>query len=140
MKNLGFAFAAVVCLIACNDNVENQVNTTIDGSYVGHFDYHDTSYWCAIELKNGKYEEFPSGGVYMQKPMYCLTVGEFSIQNKFITFQLDSFKYPGYPKPCKSGMPLPGNYEILYQGPSDSLVFKKRDIENDIIYYLNKVD
>lgn len=70
--------------------------------------------------------------------MGCLTVGAFSIQDSFISFQLDSFKFEDYPEPCESDMLLPGNYEILYQGKPDSLIFKKGNNENEIIYYLKK--
>ncbi len=140
MKKIGFAFTIVVLLFACNDNIENQINTINDGYYEGYFDYQDTSYWCLINFENGQYVEWPSGGAYYQKSMSCLTVGTFSTKNNLISFQLDSFKFEDVPEPCNTDMILPGTYEILYEGQKDSLVFKKGNDKNEIIYYLKKKD
>jgi hypothetical protein len=139
MKKYGFAIVIIALLVACDDNIDNQINNTIaDGYYEGYFDFQQTSYWCLIHFENGKYVEWPSGGAYFQKSMGCLTVGTFSAKNNIIAFELGSFKFEDFPEPCETDMLLPGNYEILYEGQQDSLVFKKGSNESEITYYLKK--
>ena len=139
MKNLIVVIALFAAFVACDTEVEQTEYVPIAGGYFeGHFEYRDTAYWCLIQMADGRYEEWPSGGAMFQKSMGCLTLGSYNQQNEKITFEADKFKFPGFPEACVPDMILPGDYTIVYAGEPDSLVFKRGTGDNEIIYYLKK--
>jgi hypothetical protein len=110
-----------------------------EGIYMGYFVLQDQEYWCEIEFKGNKYEEWPSGGAYYQKEMGCLTTGAFSINNTILKYDLDKYKFPDFPGACTSEMILPGDYKIHLIAVNDSLIFSKGVGEDKIKYHLIKV-
>ena len=139
MKNLFLLIALVAAVVACDTEVEQaEYAPIVGGHYEGHFTYRDTGYWCLIQMADGRYEEWPSGGVWFQKSMGCLTLGSYDQQNDKIIFKADKFKFPEFPEACVPAMLLPGTYAIVYAGEPDSLVFKGGTGDTEIVYYLKK--
>jgi hypothetical protein len=110
-----------------------------EGIYMGYFVLQDQNYWCEIEFRSNKYEEWPSGGAYYQKEMSCLTTGTFSINNTILKYNLDQYKFSSFAIPCNSEMILPGDYKIHLITMNDSLVFSKGVGKDKIKYHLIKV-
>jgi hypothetical protein len=126
-------------LISCDDKKEDISINLTSGIYMGYFDYQGTKYWCEICFDSSRYEEWPSGGVWFQKPYSCLTVGDYTIIENKIIFTLDSFKFPGFPEPCVSDMLLPGEYTIYNTNKTDSITFERGKDSNKIKYYLERL-
>ena len=110
-----------------------------EGFYMGYFVLQDQNYWCEIEFRSNKYEEWPSGGAYYQKDMRCLTTGTFSINNTTLKYDLDAYKFPTFPGPCNSKMILPGDYKIHLITMNDSLVFSNGVGKDKIKYHLSRI-
>ena len=140
MKNLIAIILLLAIVVACDTEAEQPEYTPIVGGYYGgHFEYKNTSYWCLIQMADGRYEEWPSGGVWFQKSMGCLTLGNYTQQNDKITFKAEKFKFPRFPEACVPDMVLPGDYILVYAGKPDSLVFKRGAGDNEISYHLKKM-
>ncbi|MDP3442937.1 MAG: hypothetical protein Q8T08_08780 [Ignavibacteria bacterium] len=142
MKKIGIVFFVIAFLASCENinTFDKEIDNfqIADGCYEGYFEYQDASYWCSICLENGKYIEWPSGGVMFQKTWSCLTVGTYSTESNTLSFVLDSYKFKDFPEPCTTNMLLPGKYEITNANKIDSLIFKKGTGENQITYFLKK--
>ena len=110
-----------------------------EGIYMGYFVLQDQNYWCEIEFRGNKYEEWPSGGAYYQKEMSCLTTGTFSINTTIIKYDLDKYKFPAFSILCNSDMILPGDYKIHLITMNDSLVFSKGVGKDKIKYHLRRI-
>lgn len=106
MKLVLFIIALAVLLVTCdNDNeILNENDLINDSFYGGSFLYKSIDYWCLIEFNYNKYEEWPSGGAIYQKSYGCLTDGSYSINDRMLTFILDSFKFEDFPGPCVTEM------------------------------------
>ena len=122
-----------------NDPSVLEKDSFSEGIYMGYFILQDQNYWCEIEFKDNKYEEWPSGGAYFQKEMSCLTTGTFSVENETLKYDLDKYKFPDFPSACISEMILPGDYKIHLITMNDSLAFSKGVGKDKIKYHLIKV-
>ena len=127
-------------IVSCDKSNEEigEDDLLIDGHYGGNFSYNGSNYWYLLEINQNNYEEWPSGGVMYQKSYGCLTTGTYSIDRNIITFEIDSFKFSGFPEPCITDMLLPGTYTITSPEIQDSLIFERGIGDNHIIYYLKK--
>lgn len=137
MKNFLLIGILIISLISCDD--ENEDVKFSSGIYMGSFDYQGIRYWCEVDFDGTKYVEYPSGGVFYQKSMSCLTVGNYTILGNQIVFTLDSLKFPGYPEACVSDMVLPGEYAIYNTNKTDSIIFERGQDSHKIKYYLKKL-
>ncbi len=135
MKYL-YLLLTIILIFSCNKTNDNYI--ILDGCYGGCFDFKDTLYWYSICFENNKYEEWPSGGAYFQKPMSCLTIGTYTNTNSKLTFMPDSFKFEGFLLSCATEMELSGVFTIIETNDNDSLIFEKGTGNNKIIYYLKK--
>lgn len=140
MKKFGFVIFVFAVLISCESLDDKPANLISAGYYQGRFEYQNASYWCSIFFENGKYEEWPSGGARYQKSMSRLTVGTYSIRRNTLSFALDTYKSKNFPEKCTPSMLLPGNYELVYSGKNDSLVFTRGNGESEITYFLKRLD
>jgi hypothetical protein len=122
-----------------NDPTVLEKDSFSEGIYMGYFVLQDQEYWCEIEFKGNKYEEWPSGGAYYQKEMSCLTTGTFSINKTVLKYDLEKYKFSSFSIPCTSEMILPGDYKINLITLNDSLVFSKGVGKDKINYHLIKV-
>ncbi len=141
MKKLFFIFLIIGILSCCTRNEEmgNRGSNIENGIYMGYFEYQNQKYWCEIEFTNDRYVEWPSGGAMFQKSYGCLTVGRWSAGNGKLTFNMESYKMPGYPEPCVPNMLIPGEYSFYDVLKSDSLVFEKGSNAGRIKYHLVKL-
>jgi hypothetical protein len=139
MKKIGSVFFMIALVVSCESEDNQITNYQIsDGCYQGYFYYQDNSYWYSICFENEEYVEWPSGGAAFQKSLGCLTVGSYSTENNFLSFELDSNKFSDFPEPCVTDMYLPGTYTITSSEIQDSLIFERGTGDNQIIYYLKK--
>jgi len=124
--------------IGCNKTDDNSSYKIINGMYVGYYSYKGNNYWHSINLDHNKYEEFPSGGVFYQKDIICLTVGSFSTNRENLIFEPDSFKFGESDGiNCNSDLILSGDFKINYI-ENDSISFEKEAGEKRIIYFLKR--
>ena len=137
MKRISQILLITGLLLGCSKKDSNSI-IRLGGIYTGCFEYRGTTYWCSISFEDYNYIEWPSGGIYYQKPLECLTVGTYTLDETTFTFNLDSFKYSDHPNPCESDMLLPGTYNINYFSAQDSILFEKGIGVNRIVYYLGK--
>src|SRR5450830_403383 len=122
-----FIFLIISILSGCSGSEEmsNRNSVIENGIYMGYFEYQNKNYWYEIEFMNDQYIEWPSGGAMFQKSYGCLTVGTWSAGNGKLTFNMGSYKMPGYPETCVQDMLIPGQYSFYDVLKSDSLVFEK---------------
>lgn len=155
MKKLLILIICTLLFIGCNkvkndNNYNNDTfdindpsilfkNTITDGFYMGNFVYQGMNYWCEIDFSNGKYEEWPSGGVAFQKKMGCLTTGTYTIGNGIVSFKLSDYKFKGYQESCNPSMILPGDYKIHLITENDSIIFSRGVENNKIKYHLKRI-
>lgn len=123
-----------------NEEMGNRDSKIENGIYMGYFEYQNQKYWCEIEFTNGRYVEWPSGGAMFQKSYGCLTVGSWSAGNGKLTFNMETYKMPGYPETCVQDMQISGQYNFYDVSKSDSLVFEKGSNEGRIKYHLVKLN
>jgi len=130
-----------VFIVGCQGKKETYIadNKVQNGIYLGYFEYQNQKYWCEIEFINDKYVEWPSGGAMFQKSYGCLTVGTWSAGNGKLTFNMGSYKMPGYPESCVQDMLMPGQYNFYDVMKSDSLVFENGSNAGRIKYHLVKL-
>ncbi len=134
-----FYFGCESDLFDKDDSSALEKNSFSEGIYMGYFVLHDQNYWCEIEFRDNKYEEWPSGGAYYQKEMGCLTTGTFSINNGILKYDLEKYKFPSFPGSCDSEMILPGYYKIQVITINDSLVFSRGAGKDKIEYCLSRI-
>jgi hypothetical protein len=144
-KYLVFITCSLLCL-GCERDLFDKDDPSVlekdrfsEGIYMGYFVLQNQNYWCEIEFKGNKYEEWPSGGAYYQKEMSCLTTGSFSINNTTLKYDLDTYKFPSFAGSCNSEMILPGDYKIHLITINDSLVFSKGVGKDKIKYHLSRI-
>ncbi len=137
MKKSVLFFLLVTLIMSCEKS-DNYLFP--DGHYQGYFSYKNIDYWSSINLENGKYEEWPSGGARFQKEISTLTTGTYSIKGHILIFGLGAFKFnPSTILPLDpETWILPGNYELINSGKQDSLIFARGTGDNRIIYHLKK--
>jgi hypothetical protein len=146
MKKFIILITCSLLWVACERDSFDKDDPTIlekdsfsEGIYMGYFVLEDQEYWCEIEFRGNKYEEWPSGGAYYQKEMSCLTTGTFNINNTILNYDLEKYKFSSFSIPCNSEMILPGDYKIHLITLNDSLVFSKGVGKDKIKYHLIKV-
>jgi hypothetical protein len=91
MKRISQILLITGLLLGCSKKDSNSI-IRLGGIYTGCFEYRGTTYWCSISFEDYNYIEWPSGGIYYQKPLECLTVGTYTLDETTFTFNLDSFK------------------------------------------------
>jgi hypothetical protein len=146
MKKYIILITCSLLCIACERDLFDKDDPTVlekdsfsEGIYMGYFVLQDQEYWCEIEFKGNKYEEWPSGGAAYQKEMSCLTIGTFSVNNTILKYDLEKYKFSSFSIPCNSEMILSGDYKIHLITLNDSLVFSKGVRKDKIKYHLIKV-
>lgn len=148
MKNLLILLFCSLLMCACDKNDDQfdkseptilEKNSFSEGIYMGYFVFHEISYWCEIEFRSGKYEEWPSGGVWYQKEISCLTTGTYNIDTYILSFDLESYKFPPSQVQCASEMILPGKYKIHLISNNDSLIFSNGVGQDKIKYHLERI-
>ena len=135
MKKLLIPIISILVITGCT---KEKTDSLPEDVYTGYFNYQGIDYWYSVEFKDNKYTEWPSGGMYNQKGINCLTVGSFTITDNKIIFELDSFKY-GQPEGynCSTDLTMPGEY-TLNSITGDSISFEKGTGDNRITYYLKR--
>ena len=146
MKKAAHLFLLIIIVSGCEGDLFDKDDPSVlekdsfsEGIYMGYFVLRDQNYWCEIEFRSNKYEEWPSGGAYYQKEMSCLTTGTFSIDNTILKYNLDKYKFASFAIQCVPEMVLPGDYKIHLITMNDSLVFSKGAGKEKIQYHLIKV-
>lgn len=137
MKRISLIILIAGILFSCTKQDDNTA-IQLEGTFSGYFEYKGTTYWSSISFDEDTYTEWPSGGIYYQKSIECLSVGTYLLNENTCTFHLDSFKYSQHQNPCESDILLPGEYEVTYLSAQDSIVFEKGIGVNRIVYYLGK--
>ena len=124
-----------IAIYSCTQQ-ENSPQIQLYGWFSGYCELENNTYWCSIAFMEGLYEEWPSGGAYTQKSLGGLSAGQYYIDGDRLIFELDSFKFVGFPEPCKQIMLLPDTYDITHYTKNDSIVFQKHLDTESIVYYL----